>query len=546
MFEGIKEQLTKQLNGYKAPLRAAMTSYQEKIDNNKKMSELSSILNFAINTVLPNLKSQAEISLNQLIENSVKHLNLEIRNVCMSMPLELAKKKAEEFGKETETFRIKTLAEISKLREQEKKLVESIGKIQKKIIYIEKPSLLKRIFWPSRQRTNAASEKGRELIEFHGQLTMLRFNIHLSTLLVNCTQQVKKSLDFELIPEINNLLGRIDQCECILQPAHQRSSQELKPAKAFQIDLDTNRKITEVLTDRVTSKLIESLALELKPMLGNLTPQKFTNTLLSKTSELFKDLSDLTVFDRLKELYPSSTELGWQIQEWVEKQGSPYNPLNEKLLDKNPFYITVVGVPDRNALDEIAKTLEQRNIKGSHTVSLNPDNEKAIIFTTLHRIPAFALSAIDEWQRAAQMREQSGPFAVYPERRWKEYLPINPALSEVKIDNIILLGLCDDYIKHYGPGFYRLNGTKVHGIDNLRTILSTDSTMQNAILERWLNTYRNRGLVGVESQLMNSVVSIENDEKLSKMKNDLLERLTKSKQEDLNEERFRQILVAAS
>ena len=540
MFEKIKTEINELVEESKTQIRKAAASFEVKLSNEKEF-KMNSIVNHVGNAILPGIFNMISTVMKKKIAEMISQVKKESKKSLDEMLLTQAKMKLNEWCKDTKEVSKEAQKEKELLIKKEHPVVQKGDKLHQKLISVEKPSLFQRVFVGTKERRKRARGYAQELLRLQKGLTLVRLKIRANNILMYACSEIEKYLSTELRAELEMLEGKISEVASMLETELKSTTEKLLPKKGYQDDLHTMEKLSQ-LSGRVASETRLSLAKQFRDVIKKVPIEKIVETLRERVSSLFRDVKELGALERLQEIFSDHDSLGSYLQNKHEREGSPFVPLSDSLLEQSPHYTTTVGIADKSD-KYVEKALESRVTQGSNTVGYQRDSEKIVSLATAHAIPFFALAGFNKYMEAVRIKEREGQYAVYPERRYFRYIPVTPTADDVKLKHFIALGLACKIIKH-DSGWFRFKGKNLHGRRALSRFLACDSEALAEIKKSWTELHNQEGVDGVIRKLAHAK-EIDGVNGTTQILAELVEKLSLLKDNELNHQRFSQIIQGA-
>lgn len=538
MFETLISDLEDILEDSKSSIRKVLSSFSEKISNCRE-SEMHRLVNLVSNAIFPNILSVGTSSMKKVALSTIMNMKEEVKSKVNSTFIGTAKKDIKEWLEEYHSLTQKFNKEKEVLVLKEKAANQKANILYQKFAYLEKShSWYSFIFGSNMSRVKSVG-LSRKLLQTQGGSTFIRLKIRMLTFLILACSQFEDFLKTRISSKLEFLEGKISAIIKIADAELNSTDNNISPDKGYQVDLQMRNKLSD-LSERVNSKISDSIATELLGKLEKVSVEEILEILKSKLSKIYEDFKNFSALERIDEIYSNREDLAVFFQSMIEREGSPFIPLNDSLLEKSPLFITTIGIADRSH-NRIDSALESRTSRGSNSVGIQNDPEKVISLVTAHRIPSYAIAGFKDYTKAVEIKEQEEEFAVYPERRFYKYLSSFPSLSKVRLENYLALGLAINMIKNYAHSWYKVNGKKIHGLNNLRRVLASDTETLHLIKNKWLEIYNQEGMSGVFEKLNHAKESLVLNG-LADVFNVLEKRLSSIKEDEMSQERFSQII----
>lgn len=545
MLSQFIEKINNFLEEQKVAIRRVVSSYIEKISFDN-MSERTRDLHILNNIVLPSQIKTSGIMVGKIVREWLDVMKKDSEDKACRVFIANAKLYLDNLIKEVNDFCNTFNKEQAVIQSKEKQIIGKITELHKRTMIHRKPSLLHRIllFWRWKERESNIESITRELMQLNGTLAFLRIRVKTNNMVIRTLNEFEDYLSNQLLQKIKIIEGKLTQALVLVESELSQVNEKISNAKGYQIDLHTRNKIYDIIRARMNENTVESVSGQTLPELERKDVQGIVDFVKAKLVPLFRDLDAVGAMQRLCELYPKNDTIGTFFQSLTAKEGSPYCPLNNRLLDQTPLAISSFGIADTDMNNRIENVVDGRVSKGSYGVSLQPDANKIICITSIHRIPIFALSQFSEYMIAVVLKQRYSRYAVYPERRWQEYAPVEPSTKEIQVENILALGFASGLIEYHDQGWYQVNGYKIRGIAELRSRLSTDAKFLNRIKDWWTDMYSTSGINGVLQELENGENRAASVNGVSKTVQSIKTRLEKLNGENLSRERFLNVLTS--
>lgn len=544
MLDQLIDKINSFIEDQKVAIRRTVASYSEKLAQGS-FGAHDRDFHILTNIVLPTQVKTSGIIAGKNAHEWLEQEQQDEQSRIKKMYVIDARKHLEVQLHEINTISAQARQEQTAVQNKERQVMSRIGELQKQVANFRQPPFWKKVlfFWKWRGRQNSHAGLLREMMQLHGTLAFLRARMKIHTVLLHTLSHYAEYLNTHLLAGVKYVEGKLNQALVITESELSRIEQEIASVQGFQIDLHTHSKMDALRSERLNAQGLEATSHQLLGDIEDKGVDEVINILKGKFARVYEDISGFGAVQRLCELHGSNDEIGAFFQKLTEREGSPYCPLNDRLLDQVPKSITMFGLADTQIKNRIEGVVDGRVSRGSYGVSLQAERSKIVCLTSIHRIPTFAISEFPEYMTAVDIKLRYSTYAVYPERRWQEYAPVEPSTSGVQVDNIVALGFASGLIEYHDQGWYQVNGYRIRGMGELKSKLSADAKSLNRIKNWWLDAFSVQGINGVVQKLTDGEERTANVNGVSKRVHAIKQRLERLNGENPSRERFINVLT---